>query len=365
MAPITVNIAAMVPSKSRYQITARVTRMWNVTLKPNESPLSLDMILLDAEGEHMHATIHKKWMHSFKEEIQEGQIYKLSHFEVAKNTRGYRPVHTNDNILKFTPFTSLIAQPERENQIQKHKFEIHPLHLLQERCNKIDYLIDVVGLLTGIENKTQVMTEYGPAEIRHIFIEDERKNNIKVSLWGEAADYLDDKTPNETEATRIIVITTARVIQYQEKYQLRSTYGTKLYVNLEIPEVQTLLERIESPKPVQHIQNNTQQEKEEKMFMNRRTITELIEMEINDPDKGKEKVYNILQNCVGKRYTFKVMIGTSNYGEERELKVVKTYILNKDLEESYLNEQQNDEDLRQPTMQGVAKQIEGNEKLNE
>ncbi|XP_074278710.1 uncharacterized protein LOC141602306 [Silene latifolia] len=320
MAPQNVTIAAMVPSKSRYQITARATRIWEVGANQNAKPLSLDMVLLDTKGEHIHATIPQKWIRSFKDDIQEGRIYEVAHFEVAKNNRGYRPVHTNENLIKFTPFTSIIEQPEESNKIEKHKFEFHQLDLIHERNNKTDYLIDVIGVLTGVENKTEVRTEKGITEIRNIYIEDERQNEVKATLWGEAANFVSEADTRGPGVNKIIVITSTRVARYKDEYQLSSTYGTKVYINIQIPEAKNLLERIAKPRKVQQIENNKQELTDEVMMASTKTLMELTEMELTDPEKGKQKVYEILQDCVGRQFTFKVMIGTTNYGDTRELK---------------------------------------------
>ncbi|KAK9740671.1 hypothetical protein RND81_03G052700 [Saponaria officinalis] len=47
-------------------------------------------------------------------------------------------------------------------------------------------------------------------------------------------------------------------------------------------------------------------------------------IDVYEKENGKEQVYEILQQCVGKKYIFRVKIGESKYSGERELKGQKT-----------------------------------------
>ncbi|XP_074265105.1 uncharacterized protein LOC141587526 [Silene latifolia] len=337
MAPQIVNIAAMVPSKSRYQITARATRIWEVAPNQNAKPLSLDMVLLDTKGEHIHATIPQKWIRNFKDDIQEGRIYEVAHFEVAKNNRGYRPVHTNENLIKFTPFTSIIEQPEDSNKIEKHKFEFHQLDLIHERNNKTDYLIDVIGVLTGVKNKTDVRTEKGITEIRNIYIEDERIANPRTVQQIEN---------NKQELTDEVMMANTKTLMELTEMELtdpKQTFTCQGVISSVRTDVEwryiscpTCRKGLDAdnvcPKCSEEIPYPTQSKSEASIVIFDKEAEKVIGkpiakvLEIYEKEKGKQKVYEILQDCVGRQFTFKVMIGTSNYGDTRELKVVKTYL---------------------------------------
>ncbi|KAK9699585.1 hypothetical protein RND81_08G183400 [Saponaria officinalis] len=47
-------------------------------------------------------------------------------------------------------------------------------------------------------------------------------------------------------------------------------------------------------------------------------------IDISEKEKGKEQVYELLRQCEGKQYTFKVKVAESKYNNNRELKVHKT-----------------------------------------
>ncbi|KAK9691412.1 hypothetical protein RND81_09G195300 [Saponaria officinalis] len=222
-------IAQLTPSKNKYQITTRATRIWEVPASQNERPYSLDMVLLDHEGSQIHATIPRRLINDHKENLREGVIYKIQHFEVATNTRSYRPVKATNNIIKCTPFTSIVE--DNQNQpIAQHKFD----------DSEMTY---VVGLLLVVENKRQAMTSRGSTQLRHIYIQGERKQNVRVTLWGNAAELINESTTQGTGEPTAVVITSTKVVYYEGEYQIQSTYGTKIYVNLDIQETRQLKER--------------------------------------------------------------------------------------------------------------------------
>ncbi|KAK9724892.1 hypothetical protein RND81_05G106500 [Saponaria officinalis] len=190
-------------------------------------------------GTQIHATIPRRLINNYAEILKEGMIYKIQHFEVAATTRSYRPVTSTNNIIKWTSFTSIV-EDNQSTPIAKHKFEFHPIDNLADRANKTDYLI---GVLTIIESKKKIMTSNGETTLRHIYVEDERKQPVRVTLWGDKADLIDETTVADNAEQMVVVITSGKVVDYKGESQLQSTYATKVYVNLNIPETRKFNER--------------------------------------------------------------------------------------------------------------------------
>jgi replication factor A1 len=53
-------------------------------------PFSLEMVLMDADGDKIHATIKKTLIYKFKNELIEGKVYCLENLGVATNSGAYR-----------------------------------------------------------------------------------------------------------------------------------------------------------------------------------------------------------------------------------------------------------------------------------
>ncbi|KAK9749064.1 hypothetical protein RND81_02G100000 [Saponaria officinalis] len=60
-------------------------------------------------------------------------------------------------------------------------------------------------------------------------------------------------------------------------------------------------------------------------------------LDISEKEEGKEQVYEILRQCKGKQYTFKVKVAESKYNNEREPKVQKTIAIEEQDNEANAN----------------------------
>ncbi|KAL4625797.1 hypothetical protein ACB092_05G050300 [Castanea dentata] len=155
----------------------------------------LDMILVDKEGTLIHASIRKNLAQSFRPQLNEGSIYTITDFLVEENKGNYRPVHNQLKIL-FNSTTSVSKFNGFDHSIPQSQFEFANYGTIASRCYDNTYLTDVIGILDYIGAIEEIKTRGRPTKMR----------NIKLLLE-------------------------------EGEYQLSSTFATKLYINLDIPEV--------------------------------------------------------------------------------------------------------------------------------
>ncbi|KAL2923341.1 Replication protein A 70 kDa DNA-binding subunit A [Bienertia sinuspersici] len=197
---------ANIDTKRRdWTLTVRITRMWEVKYNPTSEIVdSLGMVLFDEQGSQIHALIKKDLTPHFKEVAKQGSVYTILHFGVGNNKRSHQQIQ-NDNIIWVNSFTSLKFKPKGLVDIPKHNFTFQPFEQLDERTNRKD-------ILTGVENKiNKTATTEGR---RTIHITNESIHGIKLLT-----------------------------LQNPGNYQLNSTSGTKVQINLDILEVHTFRER--------------------------------------------------------------------------------------------------------------------------
>ncbi|KAK9681790.1 hypothetical protein RND81_10G028100 [Saponaria officinalis] len=218
----------------------------------------------------------------------------------------YADVAAQLNKIEALDTTSPDDKEDHQNRpIANPKFEFHPLDNLTERTNKTDYLIDVIGLLTTIEDKTQTTTSKGETQLRHIYIENERKQSVRVTLWGNTTDLIDEKTAMDDAEDKVIIITSTKVVDFKGENQLQSTYATKLYLNLDTTETKRLKESClylltnvyaihvvhmdDKPREVKFVANKNPEAEVPK----HKIITELIKMDMpNEKLKSFENMNN-------------------------------------------------------------------------
>ncbi|XP_056690211.1 uncharacterized protein [Spinacia oleracea] len=134
---------------------------------------------------------------------------------------------------------------------------------------------ELIGQLIGVENKIHTSDHR-----RTIHMQDERKNSIAVTLWGPQADLVPDDIPDNGAQPQIVIITATRLTMFKGNYQLNSTGGTKIYINLNILEVEHFKrDMVDVPlQEIGRIQVTQPESLEEAMTKNRKTITELQQL---------------------------------------------------------------------------------------
>lgn len=87
-------ISAINTSKPSWSVRAKIIRKWVVSdfQRPNV-PFSVEMVLLDTEGDRIHCTIKRTHIYKFMSDVCEGNVYSFENMGVASNGGSYRTTH--------------------------------------------------------------------------------------------------------------------------------------------------------------------------------------------------------------------------------------------------------------------------------
>ncbi|XP_044367394.1 replication protein A 70 kDa DNA-binding subunit B [Triticum aestivum] len=153
------------------------------------------------------------------------------------------------------------------------------METLEERAGKDTQCSDVIGLLTKMKPVETRITKKSPqpSYIREIEILMPEGDKIRITLWGKFAYFLTE----DVIGSQTVIIITSTMVQRFNGLCLKSTSATRIYIDLDIPEAQELLERdstqVTLPK-MMSIDRSNQGTLEEQMFYKRRTLQELTKM---------------------------------------------------------------------------------------
>lgn len=76
-------ISALDKSKETWNIVTKVERLWvSPSLYGSKLPFSTDMVLMDSNGDKIHASVSKTLIYRFQHLITEGRVYRISFFGV-------------------------------------------------------------------------------------------------------------------------------------------------------------------------------------------------------------------------------------------------------------------------------------------
>lgn len=85
--------------KTFWNIKSKIIRLWQVSnLNQHTLPFSVKMVLMDAEGDIIHASITKTLLYKFKNEILEEKVYSFENLGVPTNGGSYK---TTQHKYKF------------------------------------------------------------------------------------------------------------------------------------------------------------------------------------------------------------------------------------------------------------------------
>ncbi|KAI3883872.1 hypothetical protein MKX03_017335 [Papaver bracteatum] len=132
-----------------------------------------------------------------------------------------------------------------DENIPRHKFSFTYFEEL-ESCATNTYLADVIGVLTSHTTMQEIKRANGQRSImRDINLQNLSGVNVKITLWGDATSELTRNLDKHgiDHAPVIVVVTGCYVKKYLGKLSLSSTNSTKVYFNMELPEVVDMRQR--------------------------------------------------------------------------------------------------------------------------
>ncbi|KAK2400766.1 replication protein A 70 kDa DNA-binding subunit B [Trifolium repens] len=230
------NDLSSVTSKSTVKV--RITRLWDTWNIPKwKGLISTDMVLMDEKHNYIHGTIPSKFANLFKNVLQEGKMYVIDNFTVAKNKRRYVIVENNTSMLQFYGSTTFKPEEYDDGKIPRYIFEFVHFKELHKRFDDQAHA-DVIGVIidiTPIEEKT---TAHGEVDMMSLYLRGESGDILKVTLWDDYVTMFDKKLEKYKHATlkpNVAIFTSILVKQYKGEFYVQSSRSTTIFINIDIP----------------------------------------------------------------------------------------------------------------------------------
>ncbi|KAH9801749.1 hypothetical protein KPL71_001139 [Citrus sinensis] len=263
--------------KDSWMIRVRLCRMWESTnTKKNGELISVDMIFIDEKENLMHATIRKTLVTRFKHMLSEGSLYNVKNLKVVSTTGEYRPLSNQYKII-FLVITSLKRLEEGTVKIPINGFQFVSPNLINLRVNDNTILSDVIGSLCGVGDIEIVGAGWKKRDIK---ILTDYSVTTKITLWGKLGEMFDPNLYKQDEGPCIVIVTSTTIKKFQGEVNFSTTSASKIYINLQIDYVASLIERFSTVSNVVQVIESSNVNKitfEEEMFLNRMSIEELLE----------------------------------------------------------------------------------------
>ncbi|XP_056691690.1 replication protein A 70 kDa DNA-binding subunit C-like [Spinacia oleracea] len=273
------------PSIENITVQARVIRLWTVPAFNNPSETNaIEMVLLDAEGGKIQASIKKSFISKWRNVFLEGQAYNISYFGVGKNAGDYKPT-MHPYKINFRMFTQAQAVEVVASTIPMDGFDFKSYEALKDLDNTV--LIDCIGYLSEILSTDQFIRDGNPQKMLNIQLEDLQKNFLSCTLWNQYADQLTEYLSNHPNCQVFIAIQYAKIKTFHGVVGISSSlFVTGLHINSEIAEINDFKKRFggegkTSSEMVEQISSHISQKNENEFLKKseRKHVDEILEMQ--------------------------------------------------------------------------------------
>ncbi|KAK2391029.1 replication protein A 70 kDa DNA-binding subunit [Trifolium repens] len=237
-------IVEITGGKIDFEIMARVINLWTTPDRANSTEGgAIHMILLDKDLGRIHATIRKDLIPVFEDLIREGCAYVFGRFMVAKNGGSYRttPHKYKLNFMRRTMVFKLTTL-----EIPMNHFDFVPFQEILSATNE-DQLIDIIGHVVEKNDMKETEKNGKISKLMDAVLEDLEGNRLHCTLWDDFAvkmqQFFDTHDPS---LPVVMIIQMCKLKKYLGVMGVsNSFYGSKLFLNAQIPEVTSYIERMD------------------------------------------------------------------------------------------------------------------------
>ncbi|MCH92959.1 replication factor A protein, partial [Trifolium medium] len=182
------NIDEINSEKASWNLKATVIRLWNVNdFNRMNSPFSNEMVLQDMDRNRIHATVKKTLIYKFKDQLIEGKTYSFQNLSVSINGGAYRTTH---HPYKLNFQYSSVVKRIPNLAVDLSPFDFVPIANVVSGVYDTDYLLDVIGVLTGVGTEREITNSNGTTTKLNVIALEQDGHKLQCSLFGPYVDEL-------------------------------------------------------------------------------------------------------------------------------------------------------------------------------
>ncbi|OMP10722.1 Nucleic acid-binding protein [Corchorus olitorius] len=230
-------IGQLYPSRLRQTIRLRVARFWDCIVPGTGSFQGIAFIGTDCNGDGIHVQIPPTDAENFRPVLVEGMVYDITGFRVGAPTA--------NNIAAPTCYVlflsrTTILQPTAVDiaTYPRHFFDFTIENHLIYLANRDKFLADTIGMLIQVTAVAAIHLPGGTVSRRRdFFIMTMYNRFLKITLGENTYSRLDIEALTTMNPKPVMIFAGMVVRTFNGGPYLMSCSASKIYVNLDIPEV--------------------------------------------------------------------------------------------------------------------------------
>ncbi|KAL6555559.1 hypothetical protein OROHE_007231 [Orobanche hederae] len=250
------------PTKETWKLHVRVERLWTTysPYNPTEKR-SMELILLDAKGDKIQASIPKYLISKFEKLIKEGVFYHFTNFEIEQNNEEFIATR-HPYRLKFHKFTS--PWPAKNLPIPKYGFKFIPFaEFGTDKCYA-KLLVDVIDEVLNVGDIVELNKNGQCTKRVTIHLLDSIGDTIECTLWNNYADQMVNYWKSN-DGPVCVILQYAMVKDFRRellpnslvvKYLQNSIFATRMLINEDVPELADFMNSIKENSDARHLSPN-------------------------------------------------------------------------------------------------------------
>ncbi|KAJ4755441.1 Replication protein A 70 kDa DNA-binding subunit B [Rhynchospora pubera] len=213
-------------------VMCRVVKQWDIILYNVQSCRSMRFMLVDDQEHAIEAEMFKIDHQLLPVKPIDGEIYVFRQFRVNKSRDEYNAT-SHKYIIRFHKFTQVIRVKNTDRRIPRYYFNFRDIgDIGSADLRKPKIAVDVIGRLSAIGEIRHVPTITG-VYTKDILLANQINQTIRVTLWSEFMDIIQDEVLKEMSKTKPVVVafSSLELRYFNGTYSLKTFSATKIYTD--------------------------------------------------------------------------------------------------------------------------------------
>ncbi|XP_024006421.1 uncharacterized protein LOC112082934 [Eutrema salsugineum] len=189
------------PGSNNFVIKVNILKIWDGF--KGRGGCSLEMVLVDQEGDRIQATVERFFAKSFRKDLIEGRSVLINTFKVVEYNSEYRTTRTPFKIVFYATTTVSVCLDFPQDVPEKY-MKSFPDILSTDLDN--GYLIDVVGQIVRVGHVEDVMAQGKRRSRLKIYLRDESDLQLPCTLWADYAKEVADYVKRNCASVVVVII---------------------------------------------------------------------------------------------------------------------------------------------------------------